>query len=448
MKILLINPKCGGYPISLGYIGASLKEEGHKVTIIEAEYVNDLEKYIKKYNPDIVGINFPTKNFSHVKYIAKLTKSVNQKIKVIVGGPHPTALPKETASIENIDFVVYGEGEFTIKKLVSKIENNEKNLRKVSGIAFKKDNKIIITRPRKLIKNLDKIHHPHDILPTKKFHFSNFKYAHIFTSRGCPFGCIFCPVSRVFGNKIRAHSIERVMKEIKYLYNKRKVRVFRFDDPTFNFDRSRVIDLCRRIVEEGFRIKWTTACRIDFVDEETLKWMKRAGCIRIECGIESGNQDMQKSMCKNIDLQKAIKNCKIAKKVGVEVLFFFIFGLPGENKKTILETINFSLKSGCNSAIFSLATPYPGTRFYEWAKRNSYIIHENWDQYDKNIPLIETPLLNKNDLIKARRMAYIKFYFRFSKILEILKKTESWELYSKVKSIYFYRDLIQKLSFR
>ena len=447
MEVLLINPKNVGYGISLGYIGATLKEDRHNVNVIDHTFVEDLEGEIRKIKPDIVGISFPTERDGQVKEIAKLCKKINKDIKVVVGGPHPSAIPKEVASIDNIDFVVYGEGEYTMRELARKIESNSRDLKKIKGIAFKNGDKVVVTRPRELIANLDEIPMPHDMIPIEQYAHHRIKYAHVFGARGCPFYCSFCPVHKVFGRKVRFHSIDRIIQELKYLYYERGVKALRFNDPTFNFDRDRVIDLCRRIVEERFKIKWVALGRIDLFDEEMLRWMKKAGCYRVECGIESGNQEMQRTMGKSINLKIALKNCKLVREAGIELLLFFIIGLPGETYQTVLETIDFAVDSGCEAALFALATPYPGTRLYDWAKNNDYLVHENWDQYKKNIPLIETPQLSGEDLIRLRRLAYNKFYFRPFKIWSIIKSTRLFEFMPKLQSLYFYKDLKRKIGF-
>ena len=417
--MLLVDPekRRPSINLSLGYIGEFLKYNG-----IDANFLNrfslkrdeKLRKMIKRISPDIVGISSVTANFNSAIEVADICKDVNDDIKVVFGGYHPTALPVETLKNKSVDFVVIGEGEHTMLELVREIEKDGKNFEKICGISFKKGKNIKITKNRSLIQNIDSIPMPHPFLPIGRYSNMSFypliklKHGTIMTSRGCPMSCKFCSIKLIFKNQYRTHSIDRVMEEIKYL-NDKGINIISFSDSIFTCNKKRVKDICKNIIKEKFDIKWSCFGHINFVDKEVLYWMKKAGCIFIKYGIESGNQSILNSMNKNININKIKEAISLTKKIDITTSLNFIIGFPSETLETAMQTINLAKDLNCISFFRSL-TPYPGTEIYDWAKKNNLLLENNFEKFTPENVVMTNGKLNESEIKSLIRVGYKKIF--------------------------------------
>jgi radical SAM superfamily enzyme YgiQ (UPF0313 family) len=436
MKVLIMHPgdkRFVGIPLSLGYIIGYLKKNNIETYFLDSNFCNSIKKEIKRINPDIVGIGCATASFNLAIEIAKACKEINKNIITVLGGYHPSTLPRETLQNPFVDFIVQGEGEETMLELVKAIKNNG-NFKNVKGIGFKKNNSIIINRTRSPIQNIDKLPMPHPFLPlenyyetppsqcwdTKKGYFSI-----MYTSRSCPFSCKFCAIHTTVGRKYRAHSPERVIDEIKYLTGKRVYNI-RFVDALFTLNKNRVINICKNIIDEGLDIGWTCNAHAKFIDNETLYWMKKAGCHQIGLGIESGSQKLLDNINKGIKLSEVKRAVELSKKNEIEVLGYFLFGLPGETYKTALKTIEWAKTLDCDYTGFNVLVPYPGTEVYNWYKEHDFILSNDWNDYYmiRNV-IIKTEELSNEELSQILRYAHISFYLRPSKLIKIFKNISS-----------------------
>ncbi|MCL4491011.1 MAG: B12-binding domain-containing radical SAM protein, partial [Nitrospirae bacterium] len=305
MKILLIHPRENIWirsktvPLGLGYIASVLEKAGHNVKIIDYRIFPDRE--LEK--ADVVGITATTPLIRGAWEIAREAKKKFNAITVL-GGPHVSALPEESAKLPYIDYVVRGEGEDTIVQLCSILEQG-KSAEQVLGVSFKKDNKIIHHPHREFIKNIDDIPFPayHLFPPLDKYTnpqpliSERTPAANIMTSRGCPFDCVFC-YKGVYGRHYRVRSPENLIAEWKWLIETYNVKEIAIQDDMFNIKLDRAKNICKLIIKENLAIPWSTpnGIRADFFDEELAVLMKEAGCYRIAFGIESGNQDILNSI--------------------------------------------------------------------------------------------------------------------------------------------------------
>lgn len=302
LKILLINPpystteRYGKYlsrlgpttePLGLAYIAAVLENEGHDVKIIDAPALKmetaQIAEVAKK-NFDIIGVTMLTPMYKRSIEVIRAIRKINPGTKIVVGGPHPTALPTQTLK-ENpeIDIVVIGEGEITIKELALALETASP-LENIKGVAFCRSDQIVVTEPRPFIKNLDALPLPaRHLLPMNAYQItgsrSQEKHSYtIITARGCPYNCVFC--SHPFGRSFRYHSPERIIKEIELLINKYGAGEINFEADTISVDKQFLQGLCRKIINSGLnkKIQWTCESRADTIDENLLRLMKQAGC--------------------------------------------------------------------------------------------------------------------------------------------------------------------------
>ncbi len=446
MKFLLINPPSSikvykksklkaavsEMPlVSLASLGAILEEEKVNVNVLDLatslDPINDLKNKLNDFNPDYVGVTFTTPLYNEAKEIARITKEFDNNIITIAGGVHVSALPKDTLNECEFDIGVMGEGEETLKELV-----NEKELSKINGICYKKDNEIIINPKRPLIKNLDD-------LPLPAWHLFNInKYkasklttrnqpvGPIETSRGCVYGCIYCNKD-IFGRTFRFKSPERVIKEIEHMLSFGFKEIHIWDD-NFSTKLDRAKKICDIIIEKGLNKKftWALACgiRADCIDEEFIRKAKEAGCYSIYIGVETGNPELLKRINKGETLEEIKRAFELCKKVEIETVAFYMFGLPGETKETMDKTIEFAKKLDSDYAKFTITVPYPSTPlFYEWDEKG-YIKTKDWSKYNFHTAskVYNHPNLDWDTLEKYYHKAYLRFYFRPSYIAKKIVK--------------------------
>jgi magnesium-protoporphyrin IX monomethyl ester (oxidative) cyclase len=308
---------------------------------------------------------------------------VNNEIITILGGAHPSAVPDEMLSDKNVDFVVIGEGELILRKLLEYIEV-KKSVWEIEGIGFKRDGSIQVNGRKEYAANLDDLPFPYwDIFPLKKYYEINnphgspakrLPFLPVITSRGCPFECIFCSVHNVWGRVYRARSAENVLSELSYLTDKFGVREILFEDDNLTLDKGRAMQIFKGIIDKDFDIAWNVpnGVAVQTLDGEMLKLMKRSGCYSISIGVESGDEYVLRNIIKKPIILSNIKPIIIqAKKLGLETTAFFVVGFPGETIKNIKNTFRFARSLNVDTANFFFASPLPGTRLLELFKEKN-----------------------------------------------------------------------------
>ncbi len=425
-KILLISPPTSsaiktvvgvtGPPLGLAYLASMVREE-HDVKIVdsltEGYNYEDVKKIIKKYNPDIVGITSTTSMIPDAYAVAKMAKEINENMKIVIGGPHVTFTPERTVKeCPCIDFIVRGEGEITFKELVDTLAKNG-DPENILGLSINTAEKVKNNLPRPLIKDVDSIPFPsYDLLPMDKYQADGMKFGTIITSRGCPFNCIFCSSSLQFGKQWRGHSDKRVIEELKLLYEKYGRREIEFLDDTFTLNRPRAIRIAKRIREEGLDISWSASSRVDLFNSDVAEALKYGGCHTVYFGIESGSQKTLDFIGKRITPEQSMRAVKNAKTKKLHALGSFVIGFPEETKEDVKKTIKFSKKVGVDYAQFTIATPYPGTRLWDYAISRKLIFTYDWRKYTTLDPVMKLMNFSSEEIKKLLRWAYISFYMR------------------------------------
>ena len=382
----------------LGYIAAVLIKDGYDVELIESPLqkldIKHLKKIILESMPDIIGLTCSTYTFSNAVKIAKIAKESIPEIKTIIGGPHVAFNIENTLMTDVIDFVIVGEGEKVVKNLLNNIENYHD----VKGIAFKKGSEIITNPREEFIKDLD-------ILPFPAWHLlpknvMKSMGGAIITSRGCPFGCIFCASTAFWGSKTRQRSSENVLKELKILIDRYDFKKIDFLDDTFSIDKNRVIEICNGIINSNLDFEWSCNARVDTLDEETLKKMKNANCKEIFFGIESGSQKILDICKKGITISQIKKTVNLANQLGFKVILSFVIGLPGECKETIEETKKLLKEIDGDEILLNPLIPLPGTDLYNNpGKYGIRFLNKDWKDYVQF--LVETEKMSVKDLKDA-----------------------------------------------
>lgn len=440
-------------PIMDFIIGATIfYNNRYNITVIDNELdkISDkkLIKDIKnnKYNIVFIRTSLPTIE-RDLLFIDELKKSAHNT-KVCIFAPHLSQIQK-FLNKRKIDFFISGEAEFVFLDIV-----NQLPIFKTKGLAFRKN--------KELVYNGDRGHNNDlNLLPVPKWDLVDYKkYPFIIclTSKGCPYNCAYCPYPVYQGLKWRARDVEIVINELKELYFKYKINFIRFRDPEFTMNKNRTIEICRGIIKYKIKINWVCETRLDLLDKELLTIMKESRCVRVCFGIESINDKTCKIVNrKKIDTKKIENILNICADLGIETSGFFIIGLPGETKKTILELINFSLILNSDFNDFTLATPYPGTRLREWAKeRNLLINRDNYNLYTGRHIVMTNGILNADQLKVLHRFANLanrqkrrklaikkdilnRFIKAPFKIKDIIKKdTIKLILYYYIKSVTYY----------
>lgn len=327
----------------------------------------EAKKTFIKYQPKIIGISCMSAKFTAALKVAQIYKTLFPEGFVIVGGQHPTIRTDEVLLSKSVDFVVRGEGDETIVEIVSALLNKKvslNDLAKIKGISFRRGNSITHTENRALISELDKLNFPARDLLIKPIK-NKGAYSVIISSRGCPYDCGFCSAKAVVGRKTRYRSISNVIDEIIKVRDEYKISNLFFWDDTFTVKRKRTIELSRAMRELG--ILWSCTTRVNTIDYNLLKEMKKGGCFSIDYGVESGSERMLTKINKNITMTQIEQAISYSIKAGIIPNIFLMAGFPDEREEDIRETIAFANKTKAFGLVLSVFTPYPGTMLFERA---------------------------------------------------------------------------------
>lgn len=385
-------------------------------------------KKIKHSRPKIIGIQVMFSMKEAALEIAQLVKEDCEFL--VAGGPLPTSNP--TDFFPSFDAVVIGEGEQTMLELVHTVQEGT-SLMNVRGIAFKEEGRMSVTPPRSFIRDLDSVPFPSRETfgnqAYKDYYSRKFGYTttSIITSRGCPFKCDFC--SRpVFGNRFRSRTASNIAEEVEAIRRLGYDRVW-FADDCFTLDRKRLLSICNELLRRHTNIGWECLSRVDTVDSEVAEKMKQAGCIRVFFGIESGNDSVLRIMKKQANTKQAKDAVHTFKKAGIQVGAFFILGYPGENDKTVLDTVNFASSLPLDYLSFTLPYPIPGTPLFDKVKNKMTL--DDWKE-PRKFHLIKHKLLFRSRFSENKlKFAIFKGMTQF-----YLLKYSGKRLYNSVGKIY------------
>lgn len=382
-------------PTGVMSLAAYLRENDVPVKILDTNLIKteeELKDEIKKNENDIMGISCMTPFLENSLNIVGYVKEIMPKTPVILGGPHPTVLPRETLKIRGVDYIVIGEGEITLLELIKTIEKG-RSLAKVKGIGYKEGGKIKITEPRPPIENLDELPMPaRDLLPTFDYYCERFGIDYfteppattMFTSRGCPFNCNFCQptVHNLFGRKTRFRSPEKVVEEIIFLKKKYGINKIYFQDDTFTLDKQRVHNICRLIKENDLHLRWAINSRVNTVNRELIFAMKKAGCENISFGVESCSQKILNNMNKGTIVEQEIDAFRWCNEAKMFTVCNLMLGYPGETMETMNET-RIGIRTLRPDRIdLHITFPEPGTVLYEQVVK-SCIFKKDYMDYAK-----------------------------------------------------------------
>ncbi|MBN2121076.1 MAG: radical SAM protein [Candidatus Omnitrophica bacterium] len=418
-------------PLGLAYLASYLESQGLSAEIFDMNIYEGsfelLKKILKETKPLVVGVSAFTVDIIRAGDIARAVKEFDKNITTVIGGIHATALPEQTMlEFEYFDYLIYGRGELSLASLVKNLKSG-KNPRVLEGLVYRSDGNVIKNPPQRNILPLDELPYPaRSRLNLKKYapHIQKcftLPNTGLISSLGCPYRCVYCSIHIVHPD-IYSRNPENVVKELKYCVDNFGISDFRFFDDCLTLNRARMVKLCELIIKEGLKIHWNGVSRVDRVDYQLLKLMKKAGCHQLGYGIEVGSERGLKIINKKTTLKQAQDAIYFTKKAGLETSASFIFGFPGETIGDMRKTIDFAKKLSPDIALFYIVKAYPATALYENLKKENAPVHTRWDQYLVQAPPVTGTGISGEILVGLLREAYRSFYFRPRYILQRIKR--------------------------
>jgi len=452
MKVLLVNayedPRltAGRYsrflmtmpPISIAYVAAALERAGDSVIF----YDDQLEKgnrkkffdRVRREAPDVVGFSVVTPMAQGVFQLAAELRSFDPTIKIMMGNIHADLFGSRILEKGLADYIVHGEGEETTPELIRAIQE-KRNLETVSGISFREDGKVVRTEPRAHIEDLDAVPFPAwHLFPTEKYEIFNFASvkkpgALILGSRGCPYQCNFCCL-KIMGTRRRKRSPANIAEESEWLHEQFGYRQVSFTDPIFPLTKKEGLSFSQEMMARGLHKKavWITETRVDLVDLELLQAMQESGLRRIMYGFETGSAGGLTAIKKHATLQAARNAVEVTRRAGIQIIGFFMLGVPEETHQSVNETIEFARSLDIDFAKFTVFSPFPGTKIYEeFISQGTIPDTDQWERFtnypsQKNPPIYLPKDLSLKDIIRYQRRALLRFYLRPRIVLRHLFK--------------------------
>lgn len=429
VDILLVNPpwkkrrgniwrKVAGVvpPLGLGYLAAVAGRAGFSARIIDAQALgideDETRTRIAAQPAALIGFTATTPIVNCAYRLAAAAAVSHPDARIVIGGPHVTALPDEPfEKLSNI-ITVRGEAELTFEDLLA-----EKPIENIQGISFHRDGHVVHNPARPLIADLDALPVPaYGLLPIDLYHPSLGNYRRkpalsIIATRGCYGRCTFC-YRETFGNKVRARSVQLIADELKLLRSNYGIRDVQFYDDIFLGSKKAIREFCEIMLRDRIDVIWVCNMRSELTDPDILKLMRRAGCYMVDYGIESGAPDVLAGMKKNIELERTAECVKMARAAGMDIKCGFIIGAPGESRQSLTATLDTAISINPDTAMFNIMTPFPGTDIFKSAEEDETLVSRDWDAYDYSHVLLKLPTLPSGEIEAFYKMVYRKFYLR------------------------------------
>ena len=460
----------GEFPIGLGYLATMLNINGYEALIYNAEHSSsktekldnsdilnrtkgqenfirnaldeeyyvwvEIKRYLENLQPDLVGVYTTTVAYPIVLKILSLAKQIKKNCITVLGGPHVTVLPDEIMGKREVDFILMGEAEYTLVELCNELKESTLNFKKIAGLGYRDGEKVIINKSYDFIKDLEDLPFVNRDLILNIESYPNWVIGGIIMgSRGCPYNCTFCASAAIWKRRIRYRAVDNIIAELKYLKGQYGITAFVFMDDTFTIHRKRVKEFCEKLIRENIALEWRCSSRADFINEQILDILKRAGCSGISVGVESGSDRILRLMKKDVTVEDTRRAAELIKKYGLEFTALFVVGLPYETANDIRKTIDIIKEIKPDRVNISTFFPYPGTEAYtevvkhgllpadyDWANNLELGHHSLHNYFTPHIPPEELKelIIEANEIArqvnKTKMRDTVKKYWRRRKL--------------------------------
>ena len=458
MKVLLVKP-WSDFPtriphLGLGWLATALRRAGHEPAIADCPRERlgpeGLLARVETERPDVVGVSVFSADLPVAEELVRTVRRRLPSARLVLGGPHPTALPKETLErMPDADFVLAGEAERSLPALLAQVEAGRVDGASIPGLAWREAGEVRATPPV-WEKDLDSLGLPawdllrpelQEVTPHGAF-VRQMPVAPIVTTRGCPFPCTFCAARVLSGKPLRRRSVENVLEEIELLVTRYGIREIHVEDDNFTSRREFVLSFCEGVQRRFPGLSWCcpNGVRLDTLDEELLLTMKGSGCYSLSLGIESGDDEVLAAIRKHLTTSRVREQVELIHCVGLKMTGFFIVGFPGETEEQIGRTAAFARSLPLDRAQFSTFLPLPGTDSFD-----EYVGKVGWDavpwrnfyttdpvQWPGGVPI--------DRLRRLQGRAFAAFYFRPRVLLGILGEIRGprhlWHLFRRALEVF------------
>lgn len=429
--------KLGIFPsLALAGLAAWVRQHGFPVGLIDLHVENimpaDAADRVRHFEPDIVALTSKTLGWPAVIEIAQMVRQAAPRAKIVVGGPHMSIYAKESMTWDCFDIAVVGDGEETFLEICERVESGSSLEDCLGTVVRKADGEIVQNPPRPLPKDINR--YPMtawDLIPVGDYHCLTLlkPFATMVTTRGCPWHCGYC--SQVYSEKLRFRDVGLVVDEMEFLEKNYGVKEIVFFDETFTIGKRRMLKFSQEVQRRGLNVKFNIRARVDTVDRDVVRALKKAGLRSIHMGVEAGTDRVLKIMNKQITREQTARAFRVAREEGIETRGYFMIGYYDATPEDIEETINFAAGLGLDWASFSVATALPGTDLYTVSQERGYVNGDFWREYTVNggglLPQLETETFTAEQLRAYRTKAYLKFYMRPDLIRRKWSKSEGRE---------------------
>jgi len=371
-------------PLGLLYVAGALREAGHELRVLDGDPTRrDLTSSVVDFRPELIGLSFLTMTFDRARDLAAELKRRLPEALLLGGGAHATVDPEGTLADTVLDAVAVGEGERTAVELAAALASGAP-LERVAGV---------VTRAgrgpeRETVEDLDSLPFPaRDLLGHAPYlrppglirGWASSGIASMLASRGCPFRCSYCGSHRQLGRDVRIRSVDDVLAELDLLVQRDGIRGMYWVDDVFTHDRAWTLAFCEALARRPYRLRWGCQSRVSAVDEQLLRAMRRAGCVQIDFGVESGSKEVLRSMHKGIEPMQVEEAFSLTRRLGLRTGASFILGSPGESEQDIEATAALADRIRPDWTVFFYSTPYPGTDL--WKKERHSPQAAAWPAY-------------------------------------------------------------------
>jgi len=445
-------------PLGLAYLAGELVSSGIPCEIIDAVALSlnsqETSSLIFSKNPSVVGVTVTSFTLQAARALIQELKKIAPALPVVVGGPHVTYWPEAVSDL-GADYGILGDAEVSFRELVESLSGQGPALSGIRGLWAKNDSFGVINNGLAVIQDFDSLSFPaRKLLPEKKYLFiMNHlgKFATMITARGCLFDCVYCGIPHK--KQLYLRSVKNILRELDELAAD-GYKYINFIDDCFTLNRDRTVDLCGQILKNKIQISWGCSTRADYVDDELLGIMKKAGCYDIRFGVESGVERIRQfSIGKHVSDEVFKQSFQAAKRAGLITAGFFIFGHPQETLQDMHQTVSFAKKLNPHYAVFMLATPIPGSRLFGLSLKEGKFAADIWKKVSLNqepLPIYAPGKVTVTDMKILQGKASLGFYLRPASLMLKLKEIKRpQELFFKFRigMLFLIKSLIKYLKF-